>query len=225
MMRDVRLFKIAEKLRRQGKSYSEIGKELGVARSTLSSWFSKKNWSKSVKTLLINKYKQRNAGNLIRMNKLRSLQKLERYEEYRKEAREEYEEIRQNPLFIAGVSLYWGEGEKIEKNGRVAVINTDADMLQVMVHFYRQVLKIPNDKLRAALFIYSDIDQDQAMKYWSRKIRIPKNQFIKTQLLPSRSSLTKRKVTNGICSVYFSSTQVSVKINEWIRLLAFDMRV
>ena len=79
--------------------------------------------------------------------------------------------------------------------------------------------------MRAAVFIYSDIDESAALNYWSNEIRLPRDQFIKTQILPSRSILTKRKVTNGICNIYYSSVEFSIKMKEWIKLLANEMRL
>ena len=223
MVRNHSLLQKAEKLRREGKSYSKINKQLGVSKGTLSNWFSNKKWSQSIKVQLICKNKKRSSNYLIRINKLRRLETLQRHDRYRKEASVEFETLRHDPLFMVGLSIYWGEGEKINK-GRVSVINTDADLLKVVVNFYKRSLKVPNSKLRGALFIHKDIVQSEALKFWSRRTKIPKSQFIKTQVLPSRSTLTKRKLANGICTVYFSSTEMNVKIKEWIRLMAIEMR-
>ena len=43
---------LAVRLRRLGKGYNFISKELGVPKSTLSDWFSGMTWSKVVKTKL-----------------------------------------------------------------------------------------------------------------------------------------------------------------------------
>ena len=224
MIRDRSLFLQARKLRQEGKSYSAIKRELHISKSTLSEWFSQEKWSQKVITILNNRYRQKNTTRLIRLNKRKPLLKQARYAEYRNEANVEYRKIRKNRLFIAGISLYWGEGEKAA-NGRVSVINTDASLLQVVVRFYRKILKVPEEKLRGAIFVYSDINIDGALKYWSKKIKISSEQFVKTQILPSRSKITKKKIVHGICSVYFSNTKIHVKILEWIRLFGFDMRV
>ncbi|MBI5358579.1 hypothetical protein HZB69_03070 [Candidatus Amesbacteria bacterium] len=81
---------------------------------------------------------------------------------------------------------------------------------------------IPEEKLRAAIFIYSDIDANKALEYWSDQIKLSKKQFIKTQILPSHSKLTQRRTLYGMCNVYFSSTEFNVKMRGWIDLLAND---
>lgn len=223
LVRNLDLFKKAEQARKESKSYSQIKKQLGISKSTLSSWFSKKNWSKSVRTQLIDKYNY-NPKHIAHMHDMKTKIKLERHQKFIQEAKTEYESKKNNHLFIAGICLYWGEGEKTN-SGRVSVINTDTEMLQVVLNFFRTVLKIPESKLRAGLFIYQDINPNQALEYWAEKTKISKAQFIKTQVIPSRSKLTKRRSVNGICSVYFSSKEMSIKIMEWIKLLSQNMRV
>ncbi len=224
MVRNKELYKRAEALRKNGKSYSEVSETLHLAESTISSWFSGKKWSESIKAQLIEKHKEESRNQLIRLNALKRIGTLKRHESYRKEAKLEYEKMKNNRLFIAGLSIYWGEGAK-RGIGTVSVINTESDMLQVAVNFYRKILKVPEPKLRAALFLYQDINERKALDYWSKKVKIPKKQFIKTQKLQSRSVLTKRRSINGICNVYFSDTKLNIKIREWIQLLASEMRV
>lgn len=224
MIRNIELYKQAETLRRKGESYLRISKILHISKSTLSDWFSHKGWSRSIKLQLAEKHKEESRNQLTQLNLLRRIKTLKRYESYREEAGSEYVKMKENPLFAVGLSIYWGEGEKTANN-RVGVINTDPDMLQVIVGFYRRVLKVPESKLRAALFLYDDINEAIALSYWSKKINLSKGQFIKTQNLKSRSVLTRRRVINGICNVYFCDTKLNIKIREWIRLLASEMRV
>lgn len=120
---------------------------------------------------------------------------------------------------MLGLGIYWGEGDKAE-NGRVAVINTDGDLLKVVVKFYCRCLKVLSSKLRVGLFIYDGMDLEEEVIFWSEKLSVPRSQFIKVQVLKSRSRRTERKSRHGVCSIYFSSTELSVKIREWIRLSA-----
>ncbi|EKD87203.1 MAG: hypothetical protein ACD_37C00012G0003 [uncultured bacterium] len=157
------------------------------------------------------------------MNNQRLIAMCIRHEMYKKKAKEEYLILRNDPLFVSGLSLYWGEGDKSGRK-RVALINTDPLLLKVTVLFYKKILKIPSDKIKAALFIYSDINEESALTYWSNTLEIPLSNFIKTQKLSSRSTYTKRKVKYGMCNVYFSSIEMSIKITEWLFLLARDLR-
>jgi len=221
--RDESIFKQVIKLRKLGKSYNQVSKTLGVAKSTISTWLTHEKWSETIKIQLINNSKIKSSNYLRKINTLKHIDALKRHDRFRLEARLEYSKLRKNKLFLTGLAIYWGEGEKTD-SGRVSLVNSDANMLRVIVNFYRKILKVPEEKLRAALFIYQDIDEKKALTYWSRLLRINKKNFIKTQILPSKSKLTKRKVVNGMCNIYFSNTKINVKIRERINMLANDMR-
>jgi transposase len=175
--RRLTLYKKVLQLRKAGKSYNQISKKFNIAKSTLSDWLSDKKWSETIKLQLANKTRIKNSNYLIKINALRHFNALRRHEEYRKKARLEYVKLKQNKLFLTGLSIYWGEGEKTD-SGRVSLVNSDERMLKVIINFYRKALKIPEEKLRAALFIYNDIDEKKALKYWSKSLKISKNNFV-----------------------------------------------
>lgn len=224
IVRNVARYRQAVKLRKDGNSYGDIQQKTSLSKGTLSNWFSHKQWSQQITEGLKVQNQRRNTERLIELSKRRHREALQRHDEYRKEARKEYGTLKTNPLFITGIALYWGEGDKVP-NGRVSLINTDITMLQTIVNFYRNILHVSNSSIRAGLFIYRDIEKSDLLEYWSSGLQIPKTQFIKIQLLPSRSILTKRKSQYGICSLYLSNTKIQIKMHEWIRLLAEDTRV
>jgi hypothetical protein len=211
--------KQAEILRRKGNSYVLISAKLGVSKSTISSWFTKKSWSDKIKSDLNCSRLKMARKNLVAANFARRENQLKRRKRYLNEARLEFKKLINDPLFLIGLGIYWGEGDKTD-NGRVAVINTDPELLRTMVGFYRQCLGILDSSLRIGLFIYEDINKDATILFWSEKLKISRSQFIKLQVLKSRSRLTKNKSKYGICSLYFSNTEFNVKIHEWIRLLS-----
>lgn len=212
------------KLRKSGKSYNKISKTVGVSKSTLSNWLSGKSWSNSITIRLAKENRETSYYSLIKFSKLRHLEKVKRYKIYRVEAAKDFDRLKSNRLFLVGVAIYWGEGDKTYK-GKVAVINSDVNLLKLIASFYRKILNIPEEKIRAGLFIYEDIDEEKAIEFWSSKLGLNKDQFIKTQVLPSRSRRTKNKVQYGMCNVYFSSVEINIKMKEWIKILAKYMRV
>ena len=211
----------AERLRRAGKSYSEIESELGISKSTLSGWFTNKSWSVSVKASLNDKYSSKNRERIILMNKSRALKKIERDNKYLLEADLEYKKMKHNPLFIAGLMIYWGEGEKYG-TGRIAIINTDAKMIKIMINFILSIFKIPKNKIRAGLFIYEDLDVISVQNYWTKVLDLPSNQFIKTHILFSKTRPGKKKSAYGMCNIYVCSTELKLKIMRWIELFTLE---
>ena len=198
-----------------GNSYSQINKALGIPKSTLFYWLS----GHSTKRTPRNIYSSVECMNVKRVALMHI-----RHAQYEEQARKDFKNLVGNPLFVTGISLYWGEGRKVQ-NDYVGVINSDVEMIQLMRQFYVTVLNVPITKIRCALFIYPDIEGKEALAYWSEKVKIPSSQFIKTQVLDSRSTLTKRKTKYGMCCIYFSSAEFRIKIREWIRLLSENLRV
>ena len=221
--KNLMLYKKAYGMRLCGNSYGVISRKCNVPKSTLSGWFSKQAFSVELKNQLDKKTRIKNSANISLMNARRLSIMHVRHNLYRLKAKEDYQTLKNKPLFIAGLALYWGEGTKVGNN-MVSIINCDSDLMELAVLFFLKVLKIPESKLRGALFVYNDINIEEALAYWSEKLKIPRSYFIKTQVLPSRSVLTKRKVKNGICKVYFSSTETNLKIKEWLKLLTIDLR-
>ena len=209
-------------LRKSGKSYSEINCKTGVPKSTLSTWFSNEEWSKKISKKLNKKWAKVNVNRLVKINMSRKLETIKRHEFFKDQAKKEFNVLKNDHLFLVGLSIYWGEGSK-QFNGRVGVINSDLSLLQIVTRFFIETLQIPERKLRGELFIYEDHDKNDSLNFWSRELKIPKNQFIKTQQLKSRSKLTKRKLKYGICNVYFSSTEMNIKIRHWMKMLANEM--
>ena len=103
---------IAFELRKQGKSYREIQREINISRSTLCKWFKNEEWSNHIK------YKN-NTGNLIltkdrilKLNLARSDKLKALYDRAHIEATQEFEVFKKDPLFMAGLMVYAGEGDK-----------------------------------------------------------------------------------------------------------------
>jgi hypothetical protein len=223
MKHDPEKYKLAVDLRRMEKSYSEIFREIGVSKSTLSNWFSHFKFSQEVTSRLIQLRAADSSNRIMLMNAACKAKLEQKYDELKNAARLEYIKLRKQALFLVGLSLYWGEGSKTHNN-RVSIINSDPDMLCVAVNFFRDVLLVHPEKIRAELFIHSDLKEDVAKKYWSKKLKIDSTNFIKTQILPSRAIRTKRKMEHGLCTVYCSNTELSIKIRVWIEELAKEMR-
>jgi hypothetical protein len=208
-------------LRNSGESYSSIHQLTGIPKSTLSYWFSKSDFSNDVTKTLNDKWKVDSRQRILMMNTARKEIHADHIESIKKEAAREYNYLKNDPLFKVGLALYWGEGSKTD-NGRVSVVNSDPALLKVVLAFYRHSLRIPNEKIRAEMFIYKDHDEAISKLFWSTQLQLDPKQFIKTQVLPSRSTHTKRKLSHGLCTLYCSNTDLSIKIREWIIHLALD---
>jgi len=202
------------RLRQQGKSYKQIRKELGIATSTLSSWFSGLPWSKTIKTDLTKRASYVATKRLRKSIHARKVVWEQSREKARQEARNDFPKLLGNPLFVAGIMLYWGEGDSKVENGLVRLSNTNPHMIRVFTRFLLEICMVPKRKLRVGMILYPDLKEDACLTMWSAITNIPKEQFHKTQFIQGRHP--SKRLSHGICMISVSSRLQKEKIVEWI---------
>lgn len=207
---------LAIKLRKQNKSYDKISRELGVPKSTLSEWFSKTEWSQNIKNELTRK------ANYVAKKRLRLINKARRemWERWREEARQqaekEFPSLKKNPLLLAGLMLYWAEGDGKMENSLVRLSNITPEIIKIFSLFLQNICQVPQEKIKITLILYPDLKENQCKNFWSKASGISKNQFYKTQFIKGRHPT--RRISHGICNVYVASRELKEKIFTWIKL-------
>ncbi|MCR4279175.1 MAG: hypothetical protein NUV78_00345 [Candidatus Zambryskibacteria bacterium] len=212
--------KEATKLRSRGKSYREIKDDLGIPLATLSDWFRDERWSKAIKKSLNEKNIEISKRRIIHLDKIRGENLKKVYEEAREEAKEDFKALRYSPLFIAGIMIYWSEGDKISKNG-FRVSNSDPLVMKIFLTFLRKVCGGDETRIRAGLLLYPDLDSETCEKYWSNQIGLSRSNFTKSIVIQGRHKT--RRVQYGICTLNFSSRFLKEKMLIWMRLAAEDL--
>jgi len=207
-------------LRRAGKSYDEIYRALKIPKATLSNWFAGIDWSAAIKKQLVQRSIAVSTQRMLVLDAIRGSHLRKVYQAAREEARKEFDQLKYNPLFIAGIMLYWGEGDKRTRH-TTKLTNTDPEMIRLFVSFLRNACFVPKEKIRASLVIYPDLDSDECVVYWSRQSSIPCRNFVKSSVIVGRHP--ERRLGRGICLVYISSTYFKVKMLEWMSLLPQEL--
>lgn len=213
---------LAIKLRKKGMSYNKISKELGIPKSTMSYWFKGESWSEDLKKELSRRALYVAKKRLRLINKERR-EKWEKWrEEHRQIARKEFPSLKNNPLFLAGLMLYWGEGDSKIENGLVRISNTDSEMIRLFVEFLYRNCKVPRKEIKAKLILYPDLNEKASKKYWNKHTGIPLCQFRKTQFIYRKHPT--RRLACGICDVYVSSRGLKEKIFVWLQLFQKEFK-
>ena len=207
---------IAIKLRKQGKSYNKISRELGIPKSTLSEWFSGKNWSQNIKEELVRKALYIAKKRLRAINKERRGKWAEWHRQCQKQAQKEFPRLKKNPLFLAGLIIYWGEGDSKMENSIVRLSNISPEMIKIFSLFLKNICRVPQDKIKATLILYPDLKENQCKEFWIKASGISENQFYKTQFIKGRHPT--RRLSYGICNVYVASRELKEKIFTWLKL-------
>jgi hypothetical protein len=154
---------IARDLRQQGWSYGEIGKQLGVAKSSVKNWCSDIEISEEQEQAINHRKQQwgaKNNGAMI--NKRKGLEERRLYQaEGRLKAREK------SRLHIIGCMLYWSEGSKSRRN-ELTFANSDPAMIEIFMRFLREELFIQNEKIRLEIHCYAQSKEElnEIEIYW-----------------------------------------------------------
>jgi transposase-like protein len=206
----------AIQLRRQGKSYKQIRQELGIATSTLASWFKNEPWSQDIKTRLSAAVSWSNPKKLELLARANSERWRLKHEEYRLAATKEFERLKDDPLFLAGIMLYWGEGDKTAKNGVIRLGNSDPEMLKLFNLFLTKSIGVSQDKIYAWLLLYPDLVDSVQKNFWSKTTSIPKERFKKSIFIKGR--YPKKRLSYGVCTVCVNSRALKERILKWLEL-------
>jgi len=209
-------------LRSQGKSYSEIKHLLGIPKSTLSDWLKAVRWSQTIKRSLAQKAKVGDRIRIQALNKIRGGHLDRLYEEARREAAQEFEEYKFYPLFLVGLALYWGEGDKTSKH-MVRIGNVDPFMIDTFVKFLREVCGVSREKIRAYILLYPDLDPAACLRFWVSRSHLSKSNFTKSITIQGRHKT--RRVPYGVCTVGTTSSYLKTKLNVWLQLLPKSLQL
>lgn len=123
---------------------------------------------------------------------------------------------RQKMLKIIGVTLYWGEGYKTEKSNGVDLANSDVFIILSFLSFLREVCGINESRLRVLLYCHENQNQEDLIKYWSKKTKIPKSQFTKPYVRKITEYGTIRTMPYGLVHIRYADKKLLFVIKKWI---------
>ena len=204
----------ARELRRQGWSYNDILKEVGVSKSTLSLWLRDIPLTEEQIAALACKFR---AGRERFIHKMR-VRRDTRWADYHREAEEEYAALSKDPEFMFGLALYIGEGSKTQQND-LCITNCDPRVIQKALEFFLKV-GVPYASLRCAVHLHPGLSVEVAESYWQKVTGLPKTQFHRTTPAVSRASSGKKGNLQvyGTCQVSASHTKIRQKLGRWMAL-------
>lgn len=209
-------------LRNKKKSYREIIDILGISKSTVSYWVAKDPRSKAIRDYLAERNRIRSKKRIRHLIKKSKAKWSAWREEARISAIKAFPGLLGNPLFVSGISLYWGEGDSKLKNP-LRLGNTDPRLIRCYVSFLKKILRIPPNKIRLGLILYPDLSDNECKKFWSNITGIKEDNFMKSQFIKGYHP-TKR-LSKGICMVVVNSGQSKIKVLEWIDLFSRVRRI
>ena len=206
----------AIELRRQGLSYKRIREESGIPISTLASWFKNEPWSQKIKARLSAQVSWANPKSLELLVQANSERWKSKHEEYRAAAIREFKMYKNDPLFLSGIMLYWGEGEKQTKSSVVRLGNSEPEMIKIFNLFLTKTLGIQNDKIFAWLLLYPDLVDSVQKNFWSKATGLSIRQFKKSIYIKGRHP--SKRLSYGVCTIFVNSRALKERILKWLEL-------
>lgn len=205
-------------LRKRGRSYNEIKKEIGISKSTLSYW---------LKTIPLKPHhKARFYTKQIQYLSFGAQSQRERRERQIEEIIEQASGEINLPLTsdtyrLMGAALYWAEGSK---GGRFEITNSDPHFILFMTRWLEKVFNIPASSLKAWLNIYPQQNELEIKAFWSELTGIPIENFGKSYIKPLTSGYKKNNLYYGTIRVEVpKSTDMKHRIFGWIKATLMDI--
>ncbi|MEK7462132.1 MAG: hypothetical protein AAB618_00990 [Patescibacteria group bacterium] len=167
----------AYELRKLGFSINNIAAQLGVSKSSVSVWCRDLILTKTQQQRLKqNSYEAGHKGRLIgaEMNRQKRLSSIKSYEE---KARLEIGNLTNRDLTVLATALFWAEGAKT--GSRFVFINSDPDMILIVMKYLTKVLKIERSQINATIQINRIHEKriEEIYYFWCSLLQIPRDQL------------------------------------------------
>lgn len=208
----------AIELRQKGYSYNEIrGLIPNVSKGTLSGW---------LKHILLTSVQKRRILAKIRIGSEQARAKgawtnkrkaIDRINNIQKEARKEFPVLLKNNLFLTGLSLYWAEGAKT--NGRFQFINSDPEMMKIILKWVRKIFRISDNDILVRLYIHEIYKKENCEQFWSKITKIKEDKFQRTIYKPTKHLIKKNINYKGCCRIELRGSELFWKITKWREML------
>ena len=203
----------AVKMRMDGKTYSEILREVRVAKSTLSLWLCDVGLSKPQKQRITKKRLDAAKRGGAKKKQIRVDQTSLIY----KNAFKDISKLSKRELWLIGIALYWAEGAKQKTHNisqRLDFGNSDPRMVLLFMTWLRVCLKISKDDIYLSIYIHENNKHriKQVRRYWCDCIGI-ENDDIKYIYYKKHNLKTYRK---NIGKDYYGLLRIVVKSSTYL---------
>lgn len=220
MIRLEEKYEEAVQFRKRGFTYSEIARIVGVSKSTVSLWLARKPFSKKVRAENTARAARENVKRIGLVNKARAAERKTRYTEALRSAETEYRHYKKDPLFIAGLMAYTGNGD-MDHTSRMRLSTSDIFMHRLFIQFAQVYLGVEKPQIHFWLLLYANLNEKKCMSVWSKKIKLSVAQFHKTQFVAQRSKAGA--LQHGTGNTIIGSTVLKKKLVRWIQLLQEEL--
>jgi len=169
----------AVSLRKSGKTFRQISKQLNLALGTTHLWTKHVKLTKSQQSLIKQKHQKAFISGRKKAAELQKHKTKTTQLKYRKVGYKLINSLSKRELLLIGAALYWSEGFK--KDSRLGFANSDPKMIKLFLKWLFKIGKVPKNciRLRVGLNQHYKNKAGQIQKRWSKITNIPLSQFQK----------------------------------------------
>jgi hypothetical protein len=195
-------------MRREGHTYSEILKEVPVAKSTLTEWFHSVGLAKYENQRLT----ERKLESAKQGGRAKHQQRLDRTKIIVDRAKAEIGILTKRELWLMGIMLYWAEGSKEKEyspGSGIQFTNMDPLMICLFLRWLKDICGIDKERLIFDIYVHETHRHrlDDIINFWSQKIKIPTECF--SHIYFKKANIkTQRK---NIDTLYFGVIKIKVR--------------
>ena len=183
---------LGKDLRRVGLSYGEIMDLVPVKKSTLATWCREVRLSDE-QIAAIKERRAQIPGIPRDTQRKRHLE----IDLIRAQAKLEAEHLVEDPFWVAGVSMYWGEGFKTQST--LGMANSDPFALRLFIAWSDRFHG--EGEYRARLNVHAENDEEWARRWWSQELSVGLDSFTKSYIKPDGTGHRKNHLAAGVCLV------------------------
>jgi hypothetical protein len=200
-------------LRKRGLSYKEILQSIPfrLAKSTISSWCKDIELTEEQRLRLSAKYDVQHRG-----AKANQVKRQKEIAKIKRDAKLEISPLTKEEFKIAGLMLYWAEGNKTY---HVGFSNSDPKQVKFMVKWFNEVCQVPFREMKAYLNIHSGQDENRIKQFWSNVTGIPLSRFGKSYIKKEGTGHRKNILYNGTIKISIYNSNLRHKILGWIEAI------
>ena len=196
----------AIKLRKRGFSYSEILREIPVAKSTLSLWLrsvrlAKKQRQRLTEKRLVALLKGANAKRNYRLAITKKI---------KDKAKNEIGKLSYRERWLIGIALYWAEGTKEkDKSMGIKFSNSDPRMIKLFLKWLHKICKISLKDIYLEIYLHRTAlnREKEVQNYWAKVTKLPLSQF--QRIIWKKHNLSPKRKNIG--KTYYGQLRICVK--------------
>lgn len=218
----------ARKMREKGISIIVIARDLGVSKSSVSSWC-----RDIILTAKQNKKLELNKGISVKTgqrmgaeaNKQKRLQAIKISEDW---AKKHIKKVTKRELLLVATALYWSEGSKSDNTSGFIFVNSDPEMVLVMKLFLIDILEVPKEEIVCSIQINRIHEKriDTVLNFWEKLLQLDKNQFKRPYYVETKVSKVYDNYDTyyGICRLFIRrGMNLKYKMLGLIKALKYDV--